>query len=239
MKIRIVVPIILDIFNQEIMKEVSLFKAPDMEIEIVKLDRGPASIESRYDDAVATLDIMEKVQQAERDGIDGVFIDCFGDPGVESSREIVSIPVVGAFQPAALTASLISDTWSVVTVVRNVVPILKKLARKLGVESKVASVRYIDTPVLELKDKNILQKKLLTQIEKAAVEDGAEAVVLGCTGMLGLARNLSRVMEDKGIPIPVIDPTATAIGYLELIIRSGLSQSALTYPAPPEKERKF
>jgi allantoin racemase len=239
MKIRIVVPIILDIFNQEIMNEVSLFKAPDMEIDIVKLDRGPASIESRYDDALATLDIMEKVQQAERDGFDGVFVDCFGDPGVESSREIVSIPVVGAFEPAALTASLISGSWSVVTVVRNVVPIVKKLARKLGVESKVASVRYIDTPVLELKDKNVLQKKLLTQIEKVAVEDGAEAVILGCTGMLGLARNLSRVMEDKGIPIPVIDPTATAIGYLELIIRSGLSQSALTYPAPPEKERRI
>jgi allantoin racemase len=239
MKIQIVVPIILDIFNQEIMNEVSMFQAPDMDIDIVKLDRGPASIESRYDDALATLDIMEKVQQAERDGFDGVFVDCFGDPGVESSREIVSIPVVGAFQPAALTASLISDTWSVVTVVRNVVPIIKKLARKLGVESKVASVRYIDTPVLELKDKKVLQKKLLTQIEKAALEDGAEAVVLGCTGMLGLARNLSKVMKDNGIPIPVIDPTATAIGYLELIIRSGLSQSALTYPAPPEKERRI
>jgi Asp/Glu/hydantoin racemase len=53
----------------------------------------------------------------------------------------------------------------------------------------VASVRDVDTPVLELNDKGVLESKLLGQIEKAVVEDGAEAVVLGCTGMLGLAQS--------------------------------------------------
>lgn len=239
MKIKIVIPIIKDIFNEETLKEASQFKAPDTEIETVNLDRGTASIESEYDEMLCSPDIVEKVIQAEKDGFDGVFVDCFGDPGVNAAREMVSIPVVGGFQPAALTATMIAGQWSVVTVLRSVVPMLQGLIRKLGVESNVASVRDINTPVLELTDKNVLETKLIEQIEKAVTEDGAEAVVLGCTGMMGLAQTLSKKMKDKGIPVPVVDPTAAAIGFLQLLIRNGISHSKITYMVPSEKERKF
>lgn len=113
------------------------------------------------------------------------------------------------------------------------------MARSLGVDKNIASIRDIATPVLELNDKDVLKKRLLIQIEKAVEEDGAQWCVLGCTGMLGLAGALSEKMADRGKPIPVVDPTATAIGYLELLIRSNISQSPLTYPFPPEKERRF
>jgi len=238
MKIRIVVPLITDVFNAEVIKEASQFKAPDTVIDVVNLDRGPASIESHYDEILAAPDIVSKVVKAEKDGCDGVFVDCFGDPGVDAAREMVRIPVVGGFQPAALTACLISGRWSVVTVLGSVLPMVQDLARKLGVDDNIASVRDIDTPVLELQDKDLMRKRLLLQIEKA-LEDGAEAIVLGCTGMLGLAQNLEQEMADRGKPVPVVDPTAAAIGYLELLNRNGISHSLLTYPFPSEKERKF
>jgi len=239
MKIRVVVPIISDVFNDEILKEASQFKCPDMEIDVVNIDKGPASIESHYDDVLSAYHIVKKVVEAGRAGIDGVFITCFGDPGVDASRELVRIPVVGGFQPAALTATLIARKWSVVTVLKSVLPMISDLARKLGVDKNIASIRDINTPVLELQDKKVIEERLLSSIEKAVEDDGAEAIVLGCTGMLGLAQNLSVQMEKKGIPVPVIDPTACAIAYLELLIRIGVSQSQLTYPAPAEKERRI
>ena len=239
MKIRVVVPLISEIFNEEVLKEAAVFKAPDTQIDVVNVDRGPASIESRYDDALATIGIIDKVKQAQEDSCDGVFIDCFGDPGVDVSRELVGIPVVGAFQPAALTACMISGKWSIVTVLKNVLPLISDLARKMGIENNIASARDIDTPVLELQDKQLMEERLLTQIDKAVSEDGAEAIVLGCTGMLGLAGTLAEKMAAKGVPVPVIDPTASAIGYLELLIRNGWKQSPLTYMTPPEKERRF
>ena len=239
MRIRIIVPIIKEVFNDEILKEASQFKEPDTELEVMNIQKGPASIESRYDDILASFSIVEEVKRAKKDGCDGVFIDCFGDPGVDALRELVRIPVVGGFQPAALTASLVSDRWSVVTVLKNLLPIVGELARKLGIEGNIASVRDIDTPVLELHDKKVLEEKLLIQIEKAVTNDGAEAVVLGCTGMLGLAQKLAQQAEQKKMPIPVIDPTAAAIGYLELLIRARLSQSLLTYALPPQKERRL
>lgn len=213
MKLRIVVPIITDLFNQEVVKEVAQFKAPDTEIDVVNIVHGPASIESRYDEMLASPDIVEKVVQAEKDGCDGVFVDCFGDPGVHAAREMVRIPVVGAFQPAALTASLIAGRWSVVTVLKSVVPLVDDLSRKLGLSQNIVSIRDIDTPVLELQDKGVLEKKLLAQ-------------------------KLEKTMEEKGRAVPVVDPTAAAIGFLELLVRSKLSHSLLAYPYPPEKERK-
>jgi allantoin racemase len=238
-KLRVVLPIILDVFNAEVIKEVNQFKAPDTEFDVVNLDKGTASIESHYDEILAGPDIVAKVVQAEKDGCHGVFVDCFGDPGVDAAREMVKIPVVGGFQPAALNASLIAGKWSVVTVLKSVVPMITDLARKLGVEGNLASVRDINTPVLELQEKGVLEKKLLDAIELAVEQDGAEAIVLGCTGMLGLARKLAGEMAARGKPVPVVDPTAAAIGYLEMLVRSGLSHSKVTYPVPTDKQRKM
>jgi allantoin racemase len=225
MKIRVIAPIISDLFNEEILKETAQFKAPDTEIDVVNLDRGPASIESHYDEILAAYDIVDKVKEAAEGGMDGVFVDCFGDPGVDAARELVRIPVVGGFQPAALTASLVAGRWSVVTVLKSVLPMIRDLSRKLGVDRNVASIRDIDTPVLELSDKKVLEERLLKHS--------------GCTGMLGLAQTLEKQLRERGLPVPVVDPTASAIGYLELLIRNGVTQSLLTYPSPPEKERKL
>jgi len=238
MKIKIVVPIISDVFNGEIIKEAEQFKSKDTEIEVVNLYRGTASIESSYDEVLAGPDIVAKVVQAEKEGCDGVFVDCFGDPAVDAAREMVNIPVVGGFQPTVLTASLISGRWSIVTVLKSIVPMIHNLCRKLGIEENVVSVRDINTPVLELQDKSLMRNRLLDQIEMA-IEDGAEAIVLCCTGMLGLAQNLQQEMAKRKKPVPVVDPTAAAIGYLEQLHRSGISHSKLTYPLPSEKERKL
>lgn len=237
MKIKIVIPIISDIFNEEIIKEAKQFVSPDTEIDVQHLDKGTASIESVYDEALAAPDIISKVVQAEKDGFQGVFVDCFGDPGVDAAREMVSIPVVGGFQPAALLACMVSDSWSVVSVLSSVVPMIKNLARKQGIESNVASVRHINTPVLELTDKEMLKEKLMEQIVIAREDDGAEAIVLGCTGMMGLAKSLEEAAAAKGIPVPVIDPTGAAMGFLEMQIRNKISPSKITYPVPGDKER--
>jgi allantoin racemase len=238
MRIRIVVPIITTAFNQEVLKEAAQFAASDVQLEVVNITKGPASIESGFDEMLAAPAIVEEVVRAEKEGCQGVFIDCFGDPGVVAAREMVSIPVVGAFQPAALAACALAGRWSVVTVLKNVVPMLRDLARRLGVEGNIASLRDIDTPVLELQDKNVFQSRLLAQIDKAVSEDGAEAVILGCTGMIGVARWLQGEMAARGKPVPVVDPTASALGYLQLLVRGGLAHSKTCYRTPPAKERR-
>lgn len=236
MKILIVVPVDHADFNQLAKEEAESVAAPDTKITVVNLDYGPKSIESRYAEFLATGDILKKAQQAQKDGFDGVFVDCFGEPGVGVVRELVDIPIVGGFEPAVLTAMLISRKFSIVTILRNVNPMAESLAKDLGILGNIASIRDVNIPVLELKDQDNLKKALIEQSQKAIDKDSAEAIVLGCTGMLHVAKEVERILAELGKPAPVIDPTTAAVTMLQSLIRNKLSQSRLTYFTPPEDE---
>lgn len=236
MKIQIIVPLANSQFNEEVRAEARTVAAPDTEIDVVNLDEGPQSIESRYAEFLATGDIINKAQKAQADGFDGIFVDCFGEPGVSVVRELVDIPVVGGFDPAVLTATLICQKFSIITVVNSVNSMLEDLARGLGIINNVASIRDVGIPVLELQDKERLKQALIYQSQKAIDRDGAQAIVLGCTGMLDVAKEVERILAELGKPAPVIDPTSAAITSLESLIRCGLSQSRLTYYKPAHKQ---
>ena len=68
--------------------------------------------------------------------------------------------------------------------------------------------------------------------KRALKEDGAEVLVLGCTGMTGMAERLS-----KELGVKVIDPLPTAVKFAETLVGLGLSHSKLAFPKPPEKKR--
>ncbi len=239
MKIKIITPIITDQFNRQVADEVGQFTAPDTEISVENIAHGAASIECAYDEVLNGPDIVRMAVQAEKDGFDAVFIDCFGDPGVDAARELVSIPVVGGFQPSVLTACLLAGRFSIVSVLPSVVPLLRGLVRKQGITDNVASIRYVNIAVLDLTDSGSLLQSLVDEAEEAAADDGAEGIVLGCTGMLGLAKSVEEELALKGLKIPVIDPTGAAIGFLQSLCRSSLSHSRMTYHYPPEKERNI
>jgi allantoin racemase len=231
------VPIIVSEYNQEVKREFEHFAARGTEIEVVNLSRGPASVESHYDEAAATPDILSKVKEAEQAGFDGVIVDCFGDVGVKAAREITHIPVVGPGETSMLFAAALGHCFSVITVLKNLVPMLIDAAKVLGVHEKLASVRYVDIPVLEVADKERLKKALYQEMLNAIEKDGAHVLVLGCTGMTGVASDLSRMLKEKGYDVPVIDPSAASLKFAEAQVRMGIKQSKITYMEPPEKER--
>lgn len=236
MKIRIIVPITDTQFNDGVKSEASSVAPPDMQIEVVNIQVGPASIESRFAEALAAPGILKLATEAQAQGFDGVFVDCFGEPAVSMVREKVDIPVVGGFEPAALLACLISRKFAIITVMPSVVPVIETLAKDLGVSGNITSVREVGIPVDELGDKDKLSRKLLEQARRAIRQEGAEAIVLGCTGMLDVAKQVEGWLKELHEPAPVIDPTTAAITMLEALVRNKLAQSRLTYfPPPPVK----
>ncbi len=234
-KILVIIPIVNTQFNEGIQKEVEHVLAPDFEAHYANTQQGTCFIESRYAEFLNTKDIISLSQKAEKDGYDGVFVDCFGSPGVSIVRELVSIPVVGGFDGAVLMASLIAQKFSIVTVVPNVVPLIEDEIRTLGITGNVASVRDVQMPVQDLGNKEKLIEHLFEQSKLAVHQDGAAAIVLGCTGMLDVVDAVSQKLTAAKIPAPVVDPSYAAITMLQSLIRCGLSQSRLTYYPPTEK----
>jgi allantoin racemase len=125
----------------------------------------------------------------------------------------------------------------VITVLDTLIPAFDHHALKAGLTSRVASVRTVGIPVLELDDHSRLLEALVDQSVRAVTEDGAHLLVLGCTGMAGMVHGLVVGLQRHGITdVPVIDPTVLAVKMAEALVGLPLSHSKRTYPTPPEKE---
>ena len=237
MKIRVIVPVITKEFEQMTLEEFSAAARPDVELSVVSLDKGPASIESAYDEALAVPDVVAKIVQAEKDGMDAVISDCMGDPGVEEAREKVSIPVIGPAETSMHVAAMLGHRYAVIMVLDRMTPTFHHRALRTGTLGQLASVRSVNIPVLELDDHARLLKALVKESIKAVREDGAHVIIFGCTGMAGLAKDVEEGLKKDGIDdVPVIDPAILALKVAEALADMGLSHSKRTYPAPPEKE---
>ena len=237
MHLRVILPIVGDSLIESVRAEAVAWAGPGTEIDAVALERGTASIESEYDEALAGPGILDRVEQAADDGVDGLFISCFGDPGVHAAREIIDGPVVGGFEPAVLTALSLGERVGVITVLPNVLGMLHGLVRRYALAERFGQIRVVDLPVLGLEDHDVLLERLYEQASTAVLTRDADVIVLGCTGMLGVARALQDRLEADGTYVPVVDPTGAAIGWLETGARLGVRPSRLTYMRPPLKVR--
>jgi len=121
----------------------------------------------------------------------------------------------------------------------NVIVLIEDMARKLGLSEKLVSVRTVDIPVLGLTDKAKLIASLADESALAIENDRAHAIILGCTGMLGVAEALKDSLLQKGHNVPVLDPVPIGVRYLETLISLNLSQSKKTYMPVALKERNI
>lgn len=65
---------------------------------------------------------------------------------------------------------------------------------------------------------------------KAIREDGAQSLLLGCTGFVDVAGRVATLLEETlGSYVPVIDPNQAGFGFLVSLVRMKLRPSRLTY----------
>ncbi len=235
MKLRVVTPISTKGFMCA--DDFARIVRPDTELSHVDLDHGPASIESEFDEMLATPETVARIIEAERDGMDAVVINCMGDPGMMAGREAVSIPVIGPCEATMHVASMLGHTFSVITVLKHLRPMFENRAAIYGLRDKLASVRAVEIPVLELEsDRERLVRALADEAVEAIEQDGAHVMIFGCTGMLGTAEAVERELAARGYGhVPVIDSMVWAIKMTEAMVDMGLRHSKRTWPFPPQK----
>ena len=233
-RIRIVTPITTQGFRTP--EDARSLESEGVKVDFVNIRTGPASIECDYEIMLAQPGTIARVIEAEREGADAVVIDCMGDPGLAGARECVSIPVLGPMQTAMGVAAMMGHRFSVVTVLSRILPMIKTQAAVYGMTSKLASARSVDIPVLDL-DKDIAATKraLIAEAKRAVIEDGADYIIFGCTGMLGCADAVREGLLKDGLDVPVIDPVPTAVNVAAAVARSRLAHSKRAFPQPPKK----
>jgi allantoin racemase len=237
MKILHIVPVTGNVITPGMVEFLAEPLDKDTVLVTEQIKRGPASIECGYDEALASPPILEICGQAKDLGCEGIFINCFGDPAVEAARELVDMPVFGGFVPGTLVVAGLADRFTIITVLDNVVRMIHSNIAKLGLSSKLGSVRVVNMPVLELGHQDELYKQLTIQSIKAVEKDGAQAILFGCTGMIGGTQTIYKGLLEKGYDIPVIDPAQTSVKMIETCVKLGIKPSRMTYLPIPDKER--
>lgn len=233
--VRVVTPITTAGFRTP--EDAARLSSEGVKVDFVNIQTGPASIECDYEIMLAQPGTVARIIEAEREGADAAVIDCMGDPGLFGARECVAIPVLGPMQTAMATAAMLGHKFSVVTVLSRILPMIETQAAIYGLTSRLASARSVDIPVLELeKDLAATKRALIAEAKRAVVEDKADVIIFGCTGMLGCADAVREGLLKEGLDAPVIDPVPNAVNIAAALVRSRLAHSKRAYQPPPSKK---
>src|SRR5262249_28214327 len=102
--------------------------------------------------------------------------------------------------------------------------------RGLALDAKLASVRSVNMPVLEVaRGRDAVLDRLEEAGRGAPRDDGADRLVLGrmSMGFLGITDDLQQCLD-----VPVVNPVTAALKMAEAVVAMGLSHSKLAYPMP-------
>jgi allantoin racemase len=235
MRIFVINPNTSESVTEHLRRELEKVKRPDTELTVVNPKHGPVSIESVYDEALATPPTLELVRHANEEGYDAIVLACFSDPGLDAAKEISEIPVIGIEEATLHVAAMLGHKFSITTTGRNRAPTREIHARLRNVETAYASALVMDMPVLEMDAHPEKAKARILELAREAIEEeGTEVVILGCAGLAGYSEDLERELG-----IVVLDPSSVGLKVAEAIVDLGLAHSKVArFAFPPEKEIK-
>lgn len=167
---------------------------------------GARYIASRAAAAIAehaTLDAF-----AEHGGdADAVLIACYGDPALDALREVATVPVLGLADACAREASRNGARFGVVSGGGAWKPMLEEFHQRRGYDDRLAGIRTITPTGGDIaRDPDAAIASLARTCNDCVALDGAEAVILGGAGLIGLAARLAPL-----VPVPVLCSVETGL----------------------------
>jgi allantoin racemase len=204
--------------------------ALDSEVEVVALTaaRGPRSIESAADEAIAAAEVVRMV--ADHPALDAYVIACFSDPGCQAARELTDAPVVGIAEAAFRAALMVGRRFAVITTLARGVPAIEEHMEQLGVRGRCVGVLPLEIPVERQGTAFPSSLDAISATGRDAVERlGAEVLVLACGAMTGVE---AAVTQRTGVP--AITGVAVGALFAHSLWRAGLRTSKVGALAPPE-----
>jgi allantoin racemase len=205
-------------------------------ISFTFLPNGP-ELDAPYHEITKFLpDLILKIQEAEREGVQAVVIAHYLDPGLEAGRELVSIPVIGSGHTTYRLASLIARRFSIITSVHSHIGPIEDIVAAEGLSEKVVSIRSVE--IAQRDDLKVSQHFLdqLLELSWETVErDGAKLIILALHGFFDLSNQVKEHLAQHDKPVPVLDPLQVAIKHAENLADLGVSHSKITYPDPQPK----
>ncbi len=175
-------------------------------IRCVTLAEGPPGIETDAQVRAVVAPLLHLVRRM--DGEASAFVDaCFSDPGLTELRRATEKPVFGIAESAYRRASAEGRRFGIISILEASVPRHRRIIEDLGLVPLLAGDRPTGLGVTALgEDHEATLVRLVEVGERLRDTDGAEVIVLGCTGMTRHRAPLQSVLG-----VPVVDPVRAAV----------------------------
>ena len=233
MKIKVIIPVSTDKWNDSVKADYERFKNPETLIDVIHLNHGPEAIQSEYDEASTATHVLKEILNILQKDFDAIIIYCFSDPGLLGAREISTIPVLGIGESAQLFAMGLADRCGIITTLEQSVARHRRKLCARGISGRFPSIRPLSIPVLEYDQRGKVAERALDVARVMVEQDGVETLILGCGSLFGIKE---QIQDEFGIP--VVEPGIVALKHAEMLVGLGLSHSKRSYMTPlPVKER--
>jgi Asp/Glu/hydantoin racemase len=234
-----------DVFDGERLEVVRPHVAADTEV-VVRSLAGSGVPGTAFLPAASLFlnQLLQAVEQGERDGFDAVVIACCSDPGLEDAKDLVSIPVTAPMEAAVATSLGLGRLGVVAPRIESGegenlpqdANWVRRLVHRYGGERSFAGVWSAraghpsreDTARWLVEDPERLREGVRREMAasiagpageaaETAWRDGdATVLFFACTLWGGLLDPIQERM-----PVPVLDPLVTPVRYAELLARAG------------------
>ncbi len=230
LRIAIIAPVNTSQFNDLLLKAVQPVLPPDVDVSVHNIDQGHDCIQNRKDWLENGFPVVKLAKALQDEGFDGIWLSDFDMCGVEAAREVIDIPIIGGFPTSAFTALGLCQRFGILTILPSTLAMQQGHVLTYGQQDNFAGIAPIDCPVDQLSNVDVVVAKSFPVALKLINERGAQSLLLGCTGFVGVAEKLSVLLtEALQAYVPVIDPNQAGIGYLISLVRMGIRPSRLCY----------
>jgi Asp/Glu/hydantoin racemase len=171
-------------------------------IDVISLADGPPAIISWRDWHAAVEPLCRAVMREEADLY---VVACASDPGIEAVQSCTTAPVLGAFRASVAVATTIGPFGVIALAEASKARHLLAL-RAMGLERRLACEIAMNLSLETLLDPDAALDALISTA-RALKGQGAEAIILGCTGM---AHHREAIASACGLA--VVDPCQAAAG---------------------------
>ena len=191
---------------------------PETSIMPVTAPFGPRVISSRSENAIAMHAVLTVAAQ-HRSDCDAVIVGVSLDTGSGALRELLSVPVVGMTEAAALVACTLGARFGVVTLGKRTLPMYEELFAAYGLERRLAGIDAVDIETQDYGDSHRIAEGVIAIANALVREQRAEAIVLAGAAIAGQHRELQ-----VHIAVPVLDGITCGVHFAELLVRLGMKK---------------
>jgi allantoin racemase len=187
---------------------------------------GPSqTLECEIDEVLAAPFILARVREAAESGCEAIVIDCALDPALAAASALVNVPVIGPGRSALALGSMLGDRIALLIHDAVALPAFRHRITAYGFTDRVISIRPLGVEILQMGVDRAVEEALEAACRRAMEEDGADVIVLGCTGLAPVAESVR-----SRLPVPLVEPAHAAIRIAEAVAGQRRTSGSWTRP---------